>query len=140
MFFSQASSGPGLWAAVEHAALIATIVAALLMWLSYRRKRETRRIEPVPLPVEGEIKVTPKGKRFSADLCDSRHTEINRRLGDHDVQIDKLWFTLRDEDAKTRAMLEKAVRDFDRTIGEIGGTLKETNALTQKLLDKQLRA
>ena len=130
--------GPGLWPTLEHVALIVAITGGIAgIWVA-RRKHQTNRIEPQPLEIDGDIRVTPKGRRWSSDICDEKHTTITRRLQVHDDQIGELWRTMRTEDAATRESLSKAVRDFDRTVGELHGTLMKVDQTMQMILKREL--
>lgn len=141
LFLAQAAAapaGPALWPTIEHAALVVALVGGIVGILIARRKRETRQIEPQPLAVEGDIRVTPKGRRWSAETCDERHSSIAKRLDGHDQQINEIWFTLREEDSKIRSALEAAIRDFDKTVNRLQGTLDAVEKTNDMILKKLL--
>jgi hypothetical protein len=135
--FAQATNASA-WTALEHAALLASVAGAIIMWLTYRKKRENIRVYPQPLQVEGEMKVSPKHV-FNPEKCDARHDTLEERMSGVDAQIGELWRTMRAEDADTRAQLYKAVRDFDRTIGDLHGTLHQIDVTMHQVLDKMLQ-
>jgi len=56
---ADAAAGAPFWQVVEHAVAAAAVVSAIIMWLTYRRKRENVRIEPDPIRtrrVESNVK------------------------------------------------------------------------------------
>jgi hypothetical protein len=101
--------------------------AGAVLALIGRFTKQTREVRGGPVVVEGEVKVLPKGRRFSAEACDAKHTEITRRLDGHDEQINHLWFTLRDEDAKTRKELNDTFQSIQRALGRIEGKIDDRN-------------
>ena len=142
MILAQAVSGAGglsFWQVLEHVGLLAAIAVAITTLVVARRKFSRVAVMPQPLEVAGEMKFQPKGRRYSGGTCDAVHKEIDRRLEGHDGEISKIWFTVRDEDSKTRAMLETAVRDFDRSVGELNGTLSEVKKTNAMILVEMLK-
>jgi hypothetical protein len=103
-----------------------------------RDKTAKREILPQPLDVNVSGKIEPRGRRFSIEACDSRHQSIDRRLDGHDEAIKDIWFTLREEDSKTRVTLENAIRDFDKSINRLDGTLASVEKSNTMILKKLL--
>ena len=108
----------------------AFVVAAIVGVLQYRlekragkaqaeRDRETKSREIVNQPIQTER--VPK--RFNAALAESQHEALKERVDGHEAEIDKLWFTLRDEDEKTRKETRDFVEKTSRSLGRIEGKL-----------------
>lgn len=110
-------------------------------WRVLRPKPETRSVSFEPPELTGDFRITPKGRHYSAEACDAKHQTVHQRLDGHDQQIKELWFTLREEDNKTREMLTRAIHEFDKTINRIDGTLsavdKNTDKVLQMIIDRK---
>ena len=72
------------------------------------------------------------------DMFDLEISLVKSKLGEHAVEIEKLWETMREEDKQIRETLSRAIRDFEGATERLDGTLAEVRDLTQKLLDKAL--
>ena len=123
VILAQAASGPGLWPTIEHGALVIAIVGGVVGIMVSRRKREVRRIEPQPFEVTGEVRTKSRMPAVRTDTCNAMMGEVTRRLTDNETQIDRLWFTMREEDEKTREALNKSFHDIERSLGRIEGKL-----------------
>lgn len=105
------------------------VVGAIMAVMQYRmeqrakkaeaeREKESkpREIHPQPLDVV-------KTRRFNPDLAKSQHDDVTRRLDGHDAELDKLWFSMRQEDEATRKELRDYVADTNLSLGRIEGAL-----------------
>lgn len=112
------------------AIIIAFVTGAIVQLLQYfqdkrnatkqaHRDRETKTRDITPQPL-----VTERApKRFNAALAESQHIEVTRRLDDHDAELDRIWFSLREEDEKTRKELRDYVAETNLSLGRIEGKL-----------------
>lgn len=99
--------------------VVAAIVGVLQYRMEKRSKREPQRREILPDPLRTE----EVPKRFNAALAKSQHDSLKERVDGHDAEIDKLWFTLREEDEKTRKETRDFVEKTSRSLGRIEGKL-----------------
>jgi hypothetical protein len=123
--FAQTSPAPTLdfWRVIEHAVALSAILGVVLLWITYRRKREYRRIEPQPFQIEGDVKAEVKSRRFSAPFCDKVHEEVDRRLDSLEKEKELLWTSMRQEDKDIRAELSSSFQSIQRALGRIEGKL-----------------
>jgi hypothetical protein len=91
------------------------------MYAVFRKKG----IEPQPLgvEVEGGVQVEKRTQFVPKPTCKILHNEVDRRLAEHDKSIQSLWSTMREEDERTRAQLNKSFNDIERSLGRIEGKL-----------------
>lgn len=122
------------WSVAGNVALVITVIVMLM------GKKEKRVVTLQPPDLSGTFDVRTKGRRFSSESCDIKHANIDHRLDGHDAEISKLWCTMREEDAKTRAALACAVRDFDQTVSETKGVLSTVNKTNDLIMEKLLRS
>jgi hypothetical protein len=71
------------------------------------------------------IEVRKAAKRFNHDLFVSQHAEVTHRLNEHDKEFDKVWDTLRKEDADIRRQMEESFFSIQRALGRIEGKLEQ---------------
>jgi hypothetical protein len=95
--------------------------AASVMAIAGYFRRNKRVIEPQPF----EVKEAPEF--VTAGVCLEHKEAIERRLGQHDRQIEELWTTMRAEDAAIRALMAKSLADIERSLGRIEGKLDRRN-------------
>ena len=80
MMLSLAMPDPAfIWQAILTLGLIASIGANIAVIRSVKTVQK-REISPQPFDVTGDIRVTAKGRRFSAEHCDDRHTTIAKEV------------------------------------------------------------
>lgn len=104
-------------------ALAGAGAGAVAVWARVSKEGRKREVSGGPVEVTGEVKVMPKGRRYSAEFCDSRHTEVERRLEGHDHEITNLWNTLRAENTSIRAEMTQCFKSIERSLGRIEGQL-----------------
>jgi hypothetical protein len=101
--------------------LIGAVIAFVGLLLLLRRN--TVSIEPQPVAVE------KAPKRFSKDLCDFQHREINQHLGRHDTEIARIWEALRIElpamERRINAAGEERVSKVHDRINEVLAAVSE---------------
>ena len=85
--------------------LVMAAAMVVAIGISLRRSRVT--VEPQPVVVE------KAAKRFSKELCDSRHEEISRRLDEHERLIEDI-----------RVDRERKWKELQGQYSELGGTLE----------------
>lgn len=87
MILAEASNEfMGAWVYVL-IALVGGAAAAVSIYAVFRKQKVE--IEPNPIMTQRQA------KRFNHDLAEQRHTDVTRRLGSHDAEIDALWNSVR---------------------------------------------
>jgi hypothetical protein len=102
--------------------------AALMAYLKRKEKPEREKERA------GADRVTDVRR----DLFELEIGLVKSKLGEHSVEIGKLWEVMREEDKQIRETLSRAIRDFEGATERLEGTLSEVKALAQKLLEKAL--
>ncbi len=104
--------------------LVAFLVSALFAGLQYFQSRRAEgattktQIFPSPLEVDATVKSAPK--RFNKDFEDLRHTEIDRRLSLHDLELERL----RAADTVIRAEVASKFDAISHALGRIEGKMQ----------------
>lgn len=98
---------------VEHVGLLAAIIGVVIMWLTYRRKKEVRVLEPNPVRVR---KVEPNVKE---PMC------LERR-GMLQAQLNTLDGYTRNEVGRLHDKIDEVEARFDKNLRESMGTVNAT--------------
>jgi hypothetical protein len=61
--------------------------------------------------------------RPSNESLGERHSEVDRRLGEHDRQIADLWVTMRNEIQRIESSNSAQYKEIERSLGRIEGKL-----------------
>lgn len=82
------------------------------------------RSEPTDIRVPDQpIRTRQEDKLVTAEMCATSQHETQRRLSEHDHQIQMLWSTVRDENNAIRSEMRKGFADQERSLGRIEGAL-----------------
>jgi hypothetical protein len=118
IILGEAVQGAGLRLFLEHLGEGLLVAGVVILWIGLRWKKDPGKIER-----SEHTKVLPKTGRFSMFMCEEKHSTIDRRLKSHDEQLQNLWQTMREEDEKTRQMLNRTFQEVERSLGRIEGKL-----------------
>ncbi len=100
--------------------IVGAIFAALQYYQSRKADGEIKKTQILPSPLEVNAEVKSAPKRFNKDFEDQRHTEIDRRLSVHDLELERL----RAADTVIRADVATKFEAISHALGRIEGKIK----------------
>jgi hypothetical protein len=113
MILAQAAStGPELWQVVEHAVALSAVAGVIIMWLTYRRKKEIRKIEPDPIRTR---RVEPNVKE---PVCLERRTALEKQIHELDTYTKK-------EVGRIHDKIDEVNNRANANFGEVRETLRK---------------
>lgn len=108
------------WIAIVLLVLLGAAASIVMIWKA--TQKPALAIEPQP------VEVSKSPKRFNYERTEARFVEHDRRLDEQKEQIDLVWQTMRDEDAKIREETREQFLAISRSLGRIEGRLGVNNA------------
>jgi hypothetical protein len=115
-------------AAVVIICLVVGAIVGIGMWL-IERKRDARELAkegepPQPVQIEQPVGVMKIFPAATVRELNEKHSEHDKRLDSHDVQIGALWNTMREEDKQIRKEVADQYQTISRALGRIEGKLE----------------
>ena len=121
-----------VWQLILTIGLVAAIGANLAVIFSVR-KTQKREIYPQPLDVTGDLRVTPKGRRFNAETCDAKHKSVEERVANLEVEKNRIYTRIDEVNERANENLNRAMDGLKETIrklpAEVLSLLKTTGQL-----------
>jgi hypothetical protein len=119
--FADATTGPGVWQLAEHFSFVATIAACVIMWLTFRRKKESVVIRDQPVKTR---RVEPNVKE---PACIERRAVLEKQLRDLDGytkhEVGRLHDKIDEVEARFDDNLRVGLAAVNETLREMPGEI-----------------
>ena len=120
---------------------LASIAVAGITWATFKRKRENIHLTNRPLGVEvaNEVKILPKEKRFSIEVCEAKHMRIDERLAALDSyahqEVERIHDKIDLVDRRAADKLQASIDSVNATIRDMPHQIIKLLRATGQLKD-----